>query len=89
MELSGGQRACEQGREEGEGGGGQRRGVTQTSRCIIGRAGEARGGRRRLEGGGYSAGAHYSTLQSAHMAGMAIFYVVWERPKVSGGSREE
>ena len=50
-------------------------------------AGEARGGRRRLAGGGYSAGAHCSALQSVQMAGIAIFYATWARPKVSSSSR--
>ena len=48
--------------------------MSQTSSRIIGRAGEARGGRRRLEGGGYSAGAHCSALQSVQMAGMPFFW---------------
>ena len=88
---NGGRRACELRREEGEGGGGQRRGVSQMSRRIVGCAGEARGGRRRLEGGGYSAGAHCSALQSAQMAGMAIFYACGHGQRclvVLGGSKE-
>ena len=62
MQLSGGRRVCEQGHQEGEGGGGQGCSVSQTSRRIVGCAGQARGGQRRLEGGGYSAGVHYSAL---------------------------
>ena len=30
-----------------------------------------------MAGGGYSAGVHCSTLQSVHMAGMAIFLALW------------
>ena len=40
-----------------------------------------------MAGGGYSAVAHCSVLQSAQMAGMAIFYAAWAQPKVSGSSR--
>ena len=53
---------------------GQRHGVLRTLRSIGRREGESRGGRRCLAGGGYSAGAHYSVLQSAQMAGMAFFW---------------
>ena len=73
MELSGSRRACEQGQQEGAGGGGQRLGVLRTLRSIGWHEGESRGGRRWLAGGGYSAGAHCSALQSVQMAGMPFF----------------
>ena len=41
---------------------------------LGGHEGKALGGRRRLEGGGYSAGAHCSALQSVQMAGMPFFW---------------
>ena len=82
-----GQRACERARwssqtamvrvragaGEREEEGGRPASVPRTSRHLVGRAGEARGGRRRLEGGVYCAGAHCSMLQSVQMAGMAFF----------------
>ena len=40
---------------------------------LGGHEGEALGGRRRLEGGSYSAGAHCSALQSVQMAGIPFF----------------
>ena len=58
----------------------------------MGRAGEARGGRRWLAGGVYSAGAHYSMLQSVQMAGMPF---LWQSGHgqaclvALGGSKEE
>ena len=58
---------------------------------LGGHEGEALGGRRRLEGGGYSAGAHCSALQSAQMAGMAIFYACGHDQRclvALGGSKE-
>ena len=70
--YSGGRRTCEQGQEEGEGGGGQGCSVLRTSRRVGRRAGEGRGGRRHQAEGSYSARAHCSVLQSMHMAGMAI-----------------
>ena len=47
--------------------------MTQTSRRIAGRAGEARGGREWLAGGGYSAWTHCSALWSVQMACHGIF----------------
>ena len=91
LELSGGRRACELGREEGEGGRGQSRGVLRTSRHLDWREGEARGGRALRIGGGYSAGAHCSVLQSAQMAGMAVSHALWARPPCPlalGGSKQ-
>ena len=72
MARSGGRCLLARRRGEEERGGGRPRSVLRTPRRIGRRAGEARGGRRRLEGGGYSAGAHCSALQSAQMAGMAF-----------------
>ena len=54
-------------------------------------AGEARGGRRRLAGGGYSVGAHCCALQSARMAVQAIFYACGRAlacPVAFGGAKE-
>ena len=48
--------------------------MLRTSRSIGWREGESRGGRRWLAGGGYSAGAHCSALQSVQMAGMPFFW---------------
>ena len=69
----GGRCTCEEGQQEGEGGGGHGFSVMQTPRHFVGRTGEARGGRGWLAGGGYGAGAHCSVLWSMQMAGMAIF----------------
>ena len=74
LARSGGRCLLARRRGEEERGGGRPRSVLRTPRRIGRRTGEARGGRRRLEGGGYSAGAHCSALQSAQMAGMAILY---------------
>ena len=47
--------------------------MMQTLRHIVGRAGEARGGREWLAGGGYSAWPHCSMLWSVQMACHGIF----------------
>ena len=71
--------------QEGEGGGGQRRGVLRTPRRIEWREGEARGGRGRLIGGGYSAGMHCSALWSTPIACQGMPLACWTRPPCLGG----
>ena len=88
LERSGGRCACERRQEEGEGGG-QGCSVSQTSRRIVGGAGEAQGGLRRLEGGGYSAGVHCSALWSMPIACQGMPLACRARPLVSGLCREE
>ena len=74
-------------------GGRRRRGKehcgSQTSRRIVGRAGEARGGRRRLEGDGYSVGVHCSALWSTPIACQGMPSACRARPLVSRLFREE
>ena len=74
----------------GAGGGRKRRWATG---CRVEDVEEHRrarwGGPRCLAGGGYSAGAHCSALQSAQMACHGILYALWARPLMSGSSRRE
>ena len=70
---------------EGEGGGGQHRGESQTSRCIGWREGGARGCRRRGIGRSYSAGAHCSVLWSVLIACHGMPLAHWSCPPCLGG----
>ena len=56
---------------------------------LGGHEGEAVGGRRRLEGGGYSAGVHCSALWSTPIACQGMPLACRARPLVSRLFREE